>query len=443
MPNTRQDKPSRRKLESPGVIKGRASGTCLVSCRPGATRAFSRPLLWRRMVAMMARTVWLLVAALALGLAGAIALASEPLQGERLPTGQRITPLAVPGAHVESLDPGLADFPDFRAGEAVAAALGPDGRTLLILTSGYNRNFGADGRLVREASGEYVFVYDVGGAVPVKRQALRFPNTFGGIAWDPAERRFYVSGGVDDDVHVLDVGDKGFAEEWAPIPLGHSAGANPLTRPMTAGLAVSPDGNWLLVANYQNDSVSLIDLAARQVAVELDLRPGKLDARAKGIAGGEYPIAVAWPRAEKAYVASERDRELVVLRMTPGSRDTTGLAVAARVPLHGQPVALAATRAGDRLFIAEDNSDRVAIVDTATDAVVAEFPVAPPPAMLAMMRGLKGANPNGLALSPDEKTLFVTLGGLNAVAVVALDARVEAAAKSDDDDDATVHSAPR
>ena len=31
-------------------------------------------------------------------------------------------------------------------------------------------------------------------------------------------------------------------------------------------------------------------------------------------------------------------------------------------------------------------------------------------------RGFKGSNPNGLALSPDERTLYVTEGGTNAVA---------------------------
>jgi DNA-binding beta-propeller fold protein YncE len=379
--------------------------------------------------------------ALALSLSGAIAYAAEPIEGERLPTGQRITPLAAPGARFESLDPELPDFPDFRAGGAVALGLAPDGRTLLALTSGYNRNFAADGRLAREASSQYVFVYDIGNGSPVKRQVLPLPNTFEGIVWDPAETGFHVSGGVGDDVHAFHVGEKGFLEDWAPIPLGHAQGAGPLTKPMAAGLAVSPLENFLLVANYQNDSVSLVDLNARQVVVELDLRPGKLDAKQSGVPGGEFPVAVAWPLREKAYVASQRDRELVVLHVTPDLPGTAGLAVTARVPLRGQPVALLVSRKGDRLFVAEDNSDTVAIVDTASDQLVAEFPVAAPPAMLASMRGLKGANPNGLALSPDEKTLFVTLGGLNAVAVVALDAKPAiaqpAAAKTDDDDDAT------
>ena len=376
-----------------------------------------------------------LAAILVLSLAGALAHAAGPIEGERLPTGQRITPLAAPGARFESLDPALPEFPDFRAGGAVALALAPDGRTLLALTSGYNRNFGADGRLAREASSQYVFVYDIGKGAPVKRQVLPLPNTFEGVVWDPAETGFYVSGGVSDDVHAFHVSEKGFVEDWAPIPLGHAEGAGPLTKPMAAGLAASPARNDLLVANYQNDSVSLIDLDARQVAVELDLRPGKLDPKESGVPGGEFPIAVAWPLPEKAFVASQRDRELVVLRVTAGAPGTQGLAVTGRIKLRGQPVALLASRSGDRLFVAEDNSDMVAIVDTASDTLLAEFPVAAPPAMLAQMRGLKGANPNGLALSPDEKTLFVTLGGLNAVAVVQLDARVPAAVKSDDDDD--------
>ena len=33
-------------------------------------------------------------------------------------------------------------------------------------------------------------------------------------------------------------------------------------KPEAGGLAVSPDGRRLLVANFQNESVSLIDLAA-------------------------------------------------------------------------------------------------------------------------------------------------------------------------------------
>src|SRR5262245_42873128 len=59
---------------------------------------------------------------------------------ELLPNGQHITPLAAEGAVFQPLNPGLPTRPDFTAGQAVATATSPDGNTLLVLTSGYNRN---------------------------------------------------------------------------------------------------------------------------------------------------------------------------------------------------------------------------------------------------------------------------------------------------------------
>jgi hypothetical protein len=75
-----------------------------------------------------------------------------------LPTGAYITPLAAPGAALQSLNPHLPSRPNFIAGQPVTTALNPDGTTLLVLTSGYNRNAGPDGNLVPAESNEYVFI---------------------------------------------------------------------------------------------------------------------------------------------------------------------------------------------------------------------------------------------------------------------------------------------
>jgi hypothetical protein len=83
------------------------------------------------------------------------------LVGDLLPTGQRITPLAAPGATFKPLNPNLEALPDFVAGQAVEIAVSPDGRTMLALTSGYNRNYGADGKPVPALLKEYVFVFDI------------------------------------------------------------------------------------------------------------------------------------------------------------------------------------------------------------------------------------------------------------------------------------------
>ena len=352
----------------------------------------------------------LTAAALTLGSGAAHAAAG----GQFLPTGQRITPRAAPGAIFQPLNPGLAALPGFTAGQASAVALSPDKKTLLILTSGFNLNFGPDAKKVAALSNEYVFVYDVAGRTPVKRQVLQVPNTFLGLAWAPSGQRFYVSGGVDDVVLEYEAAPKGY-EAARKIPLGHAAGLGmPGVKPEAAGVAVSPDGRWLLAANLQNESVSLVDLSAGNVASELDLRPGRIDAALKGQSGGGFPQAVAWVGPGRAFVASERDREVIEL-----SAGAAGLKLVRRIRTAGQPTALLAG-GGGKLYAALGNTDAVAVIDTRAGRVAQTTSTVATPALMKGRKFKGGANSNGLALSPDGRTLYVSNGGENAVAVVSL-----------------------
>lgn len=239
-------------------------------------------------------------------------------------------------------------------------------------------------------------------------------NSFNGIAWNPSGREFYVSGGSDDSVHIFTRRNGLFAES-TELKLGHSAGIGLVVKPVAAGLAVSPSGTQLLVANYENDSVSLIDLARYAVIAELDLRPGRIDPARAGIAGGEYPLAVAWSSDDHAFVTSQRDREVVVLAVGGGT-----LSVAKRIKTAGQPNKMIVDRARTRLYVACDNSDSVVVLDAATGDKRAEITTRAPQSLLSAVKDWKGANPNNLALSPDGRRLFVTNGGMNAVAVVQL-----------------------
>jgi YVTN family beta-propeller protein len=343
---------------------------------------------------------------------------------EELPTGMSITPLAARGSTLQPLNPGLPDLPDFTVDHPISTAVSPDGSTLLILTSGYNRNNDARGKAIPAQTSEYIFVFDIQQAKPVQRQALRIPNAYVGLAWAPDGAHFYAGGGKDDNVHIFVQQDDHWSETEKPIALGHKTGLGIADRsetkvtplePMVAGVEVSPDGKRLLVANHQNDSVSLIDLETKQVLAELDLRPGKINPAQKGVAGGEYPFGVAFANDEKAYVSSLRDREIIALLLKPT------LTVSGRVKTHGQPGKMIANRAGTLVFAAADNSDSVVIVDTAKDKIVAEIKTTAPVGIFANRTGFKGSNPNSLALSPDEKTLYVTNGGTNSMAVIALD----------------------
>ncbi len=335
---------------------------------------------------------------------------------ELLPTGQAITPTATPGAHFQTLKPGLAGYPNHEVGYAVSTAVSPDGGTLLVLTSGYTAVNDAKGVKDKNASMEFIFVFDITKGEPRQVQALPTPHAFGGIVWNPDGKEFYVAGGVDDVVHTFLKKANDWAESGAGIPLGHTVGLGMEIKPMAAGVGITADGKRLIVANYENDSVSVVDLAARKVAAELDLRPGKSDASKAGTPGGSFPYGIAVRGKEWAYVSSVRDREVVAVNLAGASK------VAARIAVHGEPIKMALNREQTRLYVAEDNSDTLAVIDTSSNRVLGELIVTAPGAIEAKLGGFKGSNPNSVTLAPDERTAYVTLGGANAVAIVRLTA---------------------
>jgi DNA-binding beta-propeller fold protein YncE len=95
------------------------------------------------------------------------------------------------------------------------------GTTLLVLTSGYNRNRDANGKIIPHASSEYVFVFDITSGAPVQKQVIQVPNTYSGIAFSPDGAQFYVSGGKDDSIHTYAYAkaESSWAETGAPVAL--------------------------------------------------------------------------------------------------------------------------------------------------------------------------------------------------------------------------------
>src|SRR5262249_16884443 len=152
-------------------------------------------------------TSWAPVTAAALVLAAGLTAVGAPPQpkprfivGAKVATGARITPTAAPASTFETLDPGIAADPSIRANQGVTTVTSPDGRTLLVLASGYNYWDLPGGIFTYD---EFVFVYDISGGRPVKTQVLRIPYSFMGIAFAPSGQQFYVAGGLDDAVRVF------------------------------------------------------------------------------------------------------------------------------------------------------------------------------------------------------------------------------------------------
>ncbi len=404
-----------------------------------------------------------------------------------LPTGQYITPTLAPGSAYQRLYTGLRPDGNADADSAMSSAISPDGKTLIVLTSGFNAgdshqvnspiptypylqknngvypppnplNFGAldpisgDRVSLAKSAGlsngpnqtEFVFVYDVSSGSAVQRQELFLPDSYDGLAWDPAGNRFYVSGGIDDRIliykntaapNIAYAPDAPFIilghnpKDTSPVPtykggilsktpLGMAAAKNPTnptsilvnaitTAGTVAGFDVSHDGKTIVAANFHNESASIIDTVNRKVLKELVFTPPGTRDPIKGI--GEMPFWVSIKSDAttgayaKAYVTSERDDQVVVL---------TGDAVSAVIPVPSGPNKSVLDGSGHYLYVACGNDDSVAVIDTLTDKVVRSISVGRPGDVY------KGAMPNSVTIGNYGTRLYVTLGGWNAVAVV-------------------------
>ncbi|HKE83119.1 MAG TPA: bifunctional YncE family protein/alkaline phosphatase family protein [Vicinamibacterales bacterium] len=345
----------------------------------------------------------------------------------RVASGQYITPTAIKDSEQLFLNPGLPAYPNFIAGEAVRSKLSPDGTTLAILTAGHNSVVKPDGTNDVPNSTQFIFIYNVAGAnqsKPLLTQVIKQVNAHVGLVFSPDGNTLYAAGGNDDAVYVYTKSGSGFAAA-APIALGHyppgatgsarNKGIGLGVQPNASGMDVSADGKTLVVANNYNDSISVIDTVTKVVRYEHDLRP--FFANNEGQAGGKggtFPYGVVIKGNGTAYVSSDRDREVVVVDVS----STTAGHLIKRIKLDGNGLGMTLDASQATLYVAQDNADQVAVIDTTTNNVVDEIDARAPTGTL---RGkYTGAATSAVTISPDGDTLYAVNSGSNSIAVIPL-----------------------
>jgi len=256
----------------------------------------------------------------------------------------------------------------------LAMAVSPGGRRLVLLLNGY-RDQGLqvvdrDGRVTQTIAQEAAFV---------------------GLAFSPDGQTLYASGGNQDVVYryrwEADTASLVDSLVLAVKVRGRSGTRYP------AGLAVSPDGAQLYVAENLADSLAVVDLATGRVIDRL--------------ATGRYPYGVAVTSNGALYVSNWGGNDVTMF----GTPDEWRMRERTSIAAGKHPSALLLNRAGTRLFAASGSTDRVTVINTATRRPVAEL-LDPPP------HGVQeGSTPNALALSDDGTRLFAAEADGNAVAV--------------------------
>lgn len=225
-----------------------------------------------------------------------------------------------------------------------------------------------------------------------------------GIAIHPKTGEVYVSRGAQDKITTYSLTNGQLAETGTPI-----ASKAPKERGLPyhfAGLSFNSNGSRLLVVNNQTGrgtnfkgSVTIYQTETGKPLAEIPTSGFPLAATYKTLGAGADT---------KAYVASERDACIDVI-------DIRNYKPAKSIKVGSAPVGILLNKTQSRLYVANSGSDTISVIDTKTDKVIDTIMLRP-----TDLINLPGAGPLGLDLSADERTLYVTLGDMDAVAVVNL-----------------------
>lgn len=302
-----------------------------------------------------------------------------------LPTGKLITPR---GTHEA-----VGSFP-------VNMLTVHDGRFVVVTNAGFRQAL----TVLDARTGKTVSRIEMTGTRNGVKEGLYYgmalgPNTAEG-------QTIWVSRGSEERVHAYRVDLEGRLQDLERSVAVPRGGGSRAPRDVVAGVALNSRFDRL----YAAGNITSRHTSMKGALSIVDLNTG---APVKTVAVGGFPYAVAaitqGPLADrKVYVSSERDALVNVVDPEKGT-------VTASIRTGANPVALLLDGAQQRLFVANAGSDTVSIVDTRTDRVARTILLRPDD-----LRGLPGATPLGMALSPDETRLYVALADMNAVAVVDL-----------------------
>ena len=283
------------------------------------------------------------------------------------------------------------------------SAVSPDGKHVLILQAGYMPPTvtSHDAKTMKEIA------------------SVRVPDAWMGLAFAPPQRftqsdgshlgpnaLFYVGGGSKASVFEFELMGDGKIEARRTFTL--VAEGQRKHTDFIGDVAISPDGHLLYAAALHRDSIFVVNLTTGIVIEEWKTiaRPYKIQMHPSG-----RIFYVSGMGASRIALHDAVSGELLVKTTTEA--EPMDLAYSAIKPAPAEDNGQIAYSA--RLFVASGATNLVSVFEVGADGTLK--PLEQINIALTALHPA-GSTPAALALSPDEKTLYVVCSDLNAVAVV-------------------------
>jgi len=274
-------------------------------------------------------------------------------------------------------------------------AFGPQGKFAIVTTAGFKEFLTS----LNPTTGAIV------SQVPFDTSGSPFNSLFFGLAVmgdGTGAGLVYASEGIAGAVGIYKISTTGqLTDTGLDIPTGLSE--------WTAGVALDNRDNLYAVnrtkgAPFQTASLDIFNRVSGSSIGSFSFT--------KTPASTIFPLAVqVLNNGSKAYVASERDSGVYVVNTSNPKSPSAGSVPFIATGDH--PCNLLFNKAQTLLFVANANADTISVINTATDKVTKTILLRP-----TQVQTLPGVSPTDMALNPAENTLYVTLGDMNAVAVI-------------------------
>src|SRR5262245_14552360 len=301
-------------------------------------------------------------------------------------SGQDIT---VPGQHGVNamLVSGWKTTPAGRhlpSGDMILSGqVSPDGTLFAFTNTGYTRH----GLHIVDLASE--------------KEIATFPleQAWSGLAFSPDGKRIYVSSGAGYPISDIQYFDRWDNDGWQDARAGYTLVGALKTATAVSSIVLSADGRILYALNNSDDHLYILDTFGGRALARLNV--------------GDHPWSAKLSRDGRTlYVANLGDASVSVVDVSePGSPRVT-----ATLATDPHPNDLALTADG-RLFVSCGHTNNVIAFDLKTRERLEVISTALGPKAPA------GSTPNSLALSPDEKRLYVANADNNSVGVIALEDR--------------------